>query len=231
MSDRMRYFAVSDNRTVKARKIEAVLCDALASEGIRDRRILDLGCGSGHIAEYFSRANEVVAADVIRQMRVPESGSLKFRRVDAAELPFEDGCFDIVLYNHVFFCSGDQAGQLKEIYRVLKEDGVCYFASANRYFPIEGFTRLPLLHYLPHRLFQRLSRRIRKTDEALFPAGYHRMLGLIGEAGFALREYTGEIIRHPQSYQSEYSFPFLRLVPNCLSPTVVFVLRKRAGGG
>ena len=156
----MKYFAVSDNRQQKADKIEAVLRDYLG-EDIKGRRILDLGCGSGHIAEYFSHTNEVIAADVVEQMTIGRKDSLQFIKLDSASLPFEDSCFDIVIFNHVIFCLPDQYGQLKEIYRILKKEGLCYLASANRYFPIEGFTKLPLIHYLPNRLFRSLYKIIR----------------------------------------------------------------------
>jgi ubiquinone/menaquinone biosynthesis C-methylase UbiE len=222
----MRYFAVSDNRESKAKKIEAVLCDFLAEDSIEAKKILDLGCGSGHIAEFFSRANEVIAADVVNQMTVEKRDTFTFTKIDTVLLPFKDDYFDIVIFNHVLYCAAHQLGQLTEIYRVLRPGGICYFASANRYFPIEGFTRLPLLHYLPGSLFRALYKRILKTDEDLFPMGYHKMIDLIGKAGFTKREYTAEIIDNPEKYHSEHAVPFRLPVPKCISPTIIFVLRK-----
>ena len=72
----MEYFAVSDNREIKAKKIEAVLCDFLGEKTIKDKIILDLGCGSGHIAEYFAQNNEVIAADVTGSGNDTEAGWL-----------------------------------------------------------------------------------------------------------------------------------------------------------
>ena len=222
----MRYFAESGGRESKAKKIEAVLCDFLSEKKIEKKRILDLGCGSGHIAEYFSRANEVIAADVVDQITVEQRDAFTFKMLDKGLLPFEDDYLDIVILNHVFYCLADQAGQLNEIYRVLKKNGVCYFASANRYFPIEGFTRLPLIHYLPGFLFRILYKKIRQTDDDLFPVGYHKMIDLVGKSGFAIQEYTTEIINHPAKYRSEYASPFNLPVPGCISPTIVLMLRK-----
>jgi len=222
----MRYFAESGGRELKAKKIEIVLCDFLSEKKIEAKRILDLGCGSGHIADYFSLANEVIAADVVDQITVEHRDAFTFRVLDNGLLPFEDDYFDIVIFNHVLHCMADQAGQLNEIYRVLKKHGVCYFASANRYFPIEGFTRLPLIHYLPGFLFRILYKKIRKTDDNLFPVGYHKMMDLARKTGFSMQEYTTEIINNPAKYRSEYASPFNLPVPGCISPTIVLILKK-----
>jgi ubiquinone/menaquinone biosynthesis C-methylase UbiE len=222
----MKYFAVSDNRSAKAKKIEAVLCDYLASESIHNKKILDLGCGSGHIAEYFSVHNQVTAADVVDQFLVAPRESLKFCRVAGKGLPFDDGSFDIVIFNHVLFCIRDQIGQLREIRRVLKSGGVCYFASSNRNFPVEGFTKLPLVHYLPGTVFRAYSRWTGISDVDLFPVGYHRILSLIRQTDFIRKEYTVEIMKHPGRYYSEYKGAARIPVPSCMSPTVVFVLQK-----
>jgi len=222
----MRYFAVSDNRESKAKMIEAVLCDFLGVETVENKIILDLGCGSGHIAEKFSHANEVVAADVVDQITAPRKGSFQFKKIDSALLPFEDNSFDIVILNHVFYCTPDPLGQLKEIHRILNRNGVCYFASVNRYFPIEGFTNIPLIHYLPGRLFRYFYKIIRKTDDDLFPAGYHKIIRLMERAGFKYREYTSEIIHNATKYHSEHSIPFYFPLPRWFSPTVVFILIK-----
>jgi ubiquinone/menaquinone biosynthesis C-methylase UbiE len=206
--------------------IEAVLCDYLGVPNIEGKRILDLGCGSGRIAGYFSTANDVLAADVVDQLTTPEKRSFRFTLIDSATLPFEEASFDIVLYNHVFYCTADKLGQLKEIRRVLGRDGICYFASVNRYFPIEGFTNLPLIHYLPGGLFRWIYKRIRKTGDDLYPAGYRKIIGLIEQAGFAFREYTAEIIHNPDKYHSEHGLPFRFPLPKWISPTVILVLAK-----
>jgi len=223
----MKYFATADNREAKARKIEAVLCDHLGVERVQGRRILDLGCGSGHIAEYFSRGNSVVAADVVDQLRVPRGAALEFKKMNGAALPFEDGSFDIVIYNHVLFCLPDQLGQMREIKRVLKNTGACYLATANRYFPREGFTKVFLIHYLPQRVFRAVYKAIRRKDLELHPVGYHGIRALITRSGFTAREYTAEIVHHPERYHSDHAIPSFLPVPVCMSPTVVFVLSKQ----
>lgn len=223
----MKYFAVSENRERKAKKIEAVLCDFLGVAAVSGNKVLDLGCGSGHIAAYFSRSNDIVAADVVDQLSVATSPTLRFRTIDPAALPFGDDSFDIVIVNHVLFCMRDPISQLREVRRVMRGQGICYLATANRNFPVEGFTKLPLLHYLPAKVFQKMYKRLGRPDEDLFPVGYHRAIRLINAAGFKYRSYTSDIIRHPGKYHSEYTVPFGILLPECLSPTMVFILTKK----
>lgn len=226
----MRFFAVADNREIKARKIEAVLGNFLNEEKIAGKKILDLGSGSGHIAEYFSHDNEVIAADVIDQITVAGKDSFTFKKIDTESLPFNDNSFDIVVYNHIICCVGNQEGQLREIHRVLRKNGICYFATVNRYFPVDGVTRLPLLHYLPDQLFRGIYKRLLKTDEDLFLFGYHKAIRLVRRAGFSYQNFTSEIIKNPGKYHSEYKVPFHLPVPACLSPTLVFILRKEEHG-
>ena len=206
--------------------IEAVLCDFLGVEILEGRKILDLGCGSGHIAESFSAGNEVVAADVVDQRTTPGKESFQFTLLDSAILPFADGFFDVVIYNHVFYCTFDKLGQLKEIRRILRKDGICYFASVNRYFPFEGVTRLPLIHYLPGSMFRYIYKRIRTDDDDLFPVGYHKIIRLIEQAGFKYREYTSEIIYNAEKYHREYGLPSYLPLPKWISPTVILILMK-----
>ena len=121
----------------------------------------------------------------------------------------------------------DPVGQLQEVRRVLRKQGACYLASANRYFPREGFTKLLLLHYLPARTFQALYRLLGRPSVDLFPVGYHGAIKIITRAGFDYFEYTGEIIKHPGKYHNEYAVPLHLPVPPCLAPTMVFVLTRK----
>src|SRR5437868_4104023 len=68
------------------------ITETLESE-IRDRQVLDLGCGNGGYSNYFSEmAKEVVALD----FAVPEGlkPGIRFVRQTSATLPFEEHSFD-----------------------------------------------------------------------------------------------------------------------------------------
>ena len=98
-----RGYAVDCGRLVKARKIELVLLDYLKSKEDRlsGKNIIDVGCGSGHIAAYFSECNRVLALDVVDQISPDIREKIKFIKMENDLSSFPCGEFDIVILNHV----------------------------------------------------------------------------------------------------------------------------------
>ena len=97
-------------------------------------RILELGCGSGSFwLENLQRIPEgarIVLSDIsdgmIRDARRSIGDSddrFSFRVFDCAQIPFPDGCFDLVIANHVLFYAKDPALVCHEAARVLKNSG------------------------------------------------------------------------------------------------------------
>jgi len=79
---------------------------------------------------------------------------------DGQSFPFRDGVIDIVYLNAVIEHVGNYKIQrmfIQECFRVGK--GV-FVTTPNRFFPIEVHTKLPLLHYLPKKHFDRILRYI-----------------------------------------------------------------------
>lgn len=140
-----------DSRLRKATKIARLL-------RIEDRkgplRILEVGCGSGMIASYFSTLEspkcEVHAVDV-NDLRIVRTG-YRFVRVEGVALPYPESSFDLVISNHVVEHVGERAAQqrhLEEIARVMRPSGTAYFAAPNRWMLVEPHYRLPFLSWLP----------------------------------------------------------------------------------
>jgi len=142
----------TQNRAGKACKIAAVL---RAEGGLQTRRerVLDVGCSHGHIlAALAPLAGHCVGVDLdLAAMRQGARGP-SFVAADVERLPFPARSFDVVVCNHVYEHTVNAAALLAEIRRVLRQDGVCYFAGPNRYSPIEPHYGLPLLSWLPRPL-------------------------------------------------------------------------------
>ena len=118
-------------RARKAAKISVVL----AEEGVFERadiRILDIGCSFGIILKALTPASGFgVGVDIDKSLG-SSSGNVAFVRGDAEHLPFPAAAFDVVICNHVYEHTDDAKQLLHEIGRVMKDDGVCYFAGPNR---------------------------------------------------------------------------------------------------
>jgi ubiquinone/menaquinone biosynthesis C-methylase UbiE len=102
-------------------------------------RVLDLGCGGGHVT--FSVAphvGEVVAYDLSPEMlevvraaaRERDLGNVTTRQGSVETLPFDDASFDIVLSRYSAHHWRDFASGLREAARVLKPGGVAGLVDA-----------------------------------------------------------------------------------------------------
>lgn len=112
----------------------AALRDAVAA--IPHARVLDLGCGAGHVAFHVAPvAGEVVAYDLSTQMldvvagTAAERGLHNLRTVQGAaeRLPFVDGEFDCVFSRYSAHHWSDVGQALREVRRVLKPGGIAAF--------------------------------------------------------------------------------------------------------
>lgn len=68
------------------------------------------------------------------------------------KLKFASESMDIIISSHVYEHVPDSKQMMKEIYRVLKPDGFCFFAAANRLMWNEPHYHLPLLSIFPKRI-------------------------------------------------------------------------------
>jgi ubiquinone/menaquinone biosynthesis C-methylase UbiE len=100
---------------------------------VADRRVLDVGCGTGRWAELV--VNRLPHAEVwgldlsekmlehaaVRAGQYP--GRMHFTHGNSQELPYEDASFDLVTCSHSFHHYPDQLQVVKEMRRVLKPSG------------------------------------------------------------------------------------------------------------
>ncbi len=92
-----------------------------------NQKILDLGCGTGTLTAQLSNlAHTVIGVDSSSNMiekAQHQFQNIKFMQCDALALPFENE-FDVVFSNAVFHWIDDHDALLKNVYKVLKKDGM-----------------------------------------------------------------------------------------------------------
>ena len=105
------------------------------SRHVKGKKILDAGCGEGHLlkflskrkADYFGIDITEVALEKARK-RFPEG---KFYKMDLAKLEFPDESFDCVTCSEVLEHIYLYKDVLKELIRVLKKDGLLIITFPN----------------------------------------------------------------------------------------------------
>ena len=226
-------------RRQKALKIVAVLSDAIG-QALKRAEVLDLGCAAGIVSnELATQVSLLVGTDLDRnalsyahQNREPNSS---FLAADAQILPFRDASFDVVICAHVYEHVTSAEVLVKEIHRVLRVGGVCYFAAGNRLALIEPHYRLPFLSVLPISLANVI---LRATGRGHVYGEKHLTYWSLKRlvSRFQILDYTGRIVNNPQKYAAEDVVPIgslkqtvgrsiCRITP-ALAPTFIFLLKK-----
>jgi SAM-dependent methyltransferase len=112
------------------------IANDVASNLETDGRILEVGCGPGHLATRLALipGTSVTATDIDPRMveravanavrALPPGDQPTFGTADVAHLPFDDGTFDLVVSTFSMHHWADPPAGLAEIARVLKPTGV-----------------------------------------------------------------------------------------------------------
>ena len=125
-------------------QVEGKLRKALGHEPRRYGRALEIGAGTGYFSLNLLRAGvvgEAVATDIspgmLRKLEhsADELGlAVETAACDAAELPFEDGSFDLVFGHAVLHHLADLDAAFREFRRVLRPGGVVAFCGEPSYY-------------------------------------------------------------------------------------------------
>lgn len=159
----------------------------------RGRKVLDVGCGGGLLAEEFARLGcQVIGIDpsasslATARAHAQQAGLDIDYRVGAGEdLPFADASFEIVYCSDVLEHVNDLEKVIAEIARVLKPGGVFLYDTINRTFP----SKLVMIKLLQE-----------WEATSFMPANLHdwrafikprELLALLKVNGLESREFTG----------------------------------------
>ena len=93
---------------------------------MQEIQILDLGCGTGQLVDFFSSSGmAVIGIDISRPLLDRNRASRHLLVLgDGSALPFTDNAFSVVVINHVLRHASNPARILAEAYRVLRVPGL-----------------------------------------------------------------------------------------------------------
>jgi SAM-dependent methyltransferase len=129
-----------------------------------DVGVTDASFGAGSTDNFF----EALYPWPDRITAVGDTGLERFRaafpqvravQADGRELPFRDGEFDLGFSNAVVeHVDGGREGQRRFVHELARVAQRVFVTTPNRFFPVEVHTRLPLVHWLPPSVRDRLVR-------------------------------------------------------------------------
>ncbi len=103
----------------------------------RDMKILEIGSGQGRLLNYFYRKRYDIRGVEISETLIDGGrklyGELPLKLVTSEILPFDNHYFDIIMSFDVFEHIPDTPKHLKEVNRVLKNEGFYLLATPNKW--------------------------------------------------------------------------------------------------
>jgi ubiquinone/menaquinone biosynthesis C-methylase UbiE len=227
-------------RTQKFEKILSVLQDF--HPGTQSLNCLDIGCSSGIITSLLGNHFQMSIGMDIDQEAIEyaqnhsSSPRAQFLIADSMALPFHNNSMDVIVCNHIYEHVPQAKQMMDEVYRVLKEDGLCYFSAGNKYMIIEGHYRLPFLSWLP-KPFAHLYLNLAGKGEFYYEQhlSFGGLKKLVGK--FRIYDYTLSIIRYPKKFfatdifdTQTFLYRWIRWVAPYLYPwipTYIWILTKK----
>ncbi|MAG47646.1 hypothetical protein CL617_03495 [archaeon] len=218
----------------KSRKARKIISVIEQFKELKNSKILDIGSGTGVISNVLSKYSKDVYGVDTFDYRVKKK-TYKFKKVKDEIIPFKEDFFDVIVSNQVIEHVQDQEKHLREIFRTLKKDGICYLATPNKYFPIEPHYSLPFLGMLPKKIADFYLQVFKNKDYDVYLLSFNQLKNKIRKY-FRMNNFTKKIMINPKKYYLEEKFQvipkeIIQLIPssllNNLSPGFIVVLKKK----
>jgi len=135
------------------------ICLEMLGDSCKGKKVLSVG-GGFWVEKVFL---EAIKAQIIRTDIIEDEGVLP---ADAADLPFEDKSFDVVICRELIEHVSDEQKVYSEIKRVLKPEGYLLITTPNAYsiaidgtFHVRGYTPIAFLKELKEQGFEIVKKR------------------------------------------------------------------------
>lgn len=158
-----RRLAASVSRRSRERKLDLFLTTVAPTQttAVLDVGVEDGGQGdpavftTGNFIEHGWPAGRLYAVGLHDGSQFTAAfPSVEYVQADARAMPFPDGSFDAVLCNAVVEHVGDEVEQRALVQECCRVGRQVIVTTPNRSFPIEVHTLMPLVHWLPERVYR-----------------------------------------------------------------------------
>ena len=144
-----------------------------------------------------------IDGDAINEAKKLSNKNLKFKLLNLdGSFPFAKNSFDVIVANQIYEHAKNPKLLMKEIYRVLKPNGICFFGAGNRLIVRDAhYPHLPFVSWLPTWLSNYYV--------SLFNYGEYyepRLKTVFGIRKminkFIVDDYTLKVIKRPEKFNS-----------------------------
>lgn len=178
--------------------------------------VLDMGCGIGGLSIPASfRVKEILGIDVNESYISTCKEKAKERGIDNARFKVmslfdldEERAYDVVLCSDVLEHVEDQEGVLRRVVTSLKEGGVFYLTTNNKYWPMEGHYGMLFLSYQSR---EKALKRVRKKNWKfynIYPLSYRNLRELLSKHPI---EYEFKAPRNPSRLMYKIGAKFVQM--------------------